>query len=317
MQQVDALINELSKLLKKTELDKSDPFIEYNLDGQNKELLRNLNSDKAWATVPDLNSYFLTTILIDYPELVVNYRRTITTLLSTGLGKSVVSQDLVMRYIRLASSLKIDIFDGQDNDFLKTVVKKFSKAPDSEIYKYLFTEVQPEILVENHEDELFEPGTNSIDLNRFINTSVGNYYFILEVLENDAEDVFKTYGQLFKRKLDKLPSTLRSYLKGRFFPDIADDDPERQNEHAFIGYAHRFSSNPSVAEYYADAVAKILTAHVNDGFLKNHIGMAFAVALKPTDLRLKNLAMDVESPGILREVFHFLLGSFVSVNHPE
>ncbi len=316
-QQVDALINQLSDLPKKTEADKCNPLIEHNLDGQNKELLRSLNSDDAWADHPDLNEHFLTTIFQDYRELIVNYRQTITTLLSTGLVKEGISQDLVMRYIRLALRLEIDIFDGQDNDFLETAVKCFSKAPESEIYKYLFTEVQPEVLVKNHEDELFEPGQSSIDLNRFINTSVGNYYLILEVLESDAEDVFKSYAQFFKRRLSKLSNPLRSYLKGRFFRDISKDDPERQNEQAFIGYAHRFQANRSAAEYYADAVAKILTTHVKDRFLRAHIGMAFAVALKPTDSRLKHMAMGTGPDGVLREVFDFLLSLFVDVDHPE
>lgn len=316
-QQVDALIKQLSELPRTTVLDKQNPLIEYNLNGQNTVLLRSLNSDDTWAAHPDLNNHFLKIMLHDYPELVINYRKTITTLLSTGLTKAALSPDLAMLYIRLALNYKIDIFDGEDKEFLETAVKYFSKKPDSEIYKYLFREVQPELLVKNQENELFEPGQSSIDLNRFINTSVGNYYMLLEVLETDAEEVFKRYDELFKEKISKLSNPLRSYLKGRFFPDISEDDPERQSEQAFIGYAHRFRANPSAAEYYADVVVKILKMQVKDEFLTAHIGMAFAVALKPTDERLKHMPMNVEPDGILREVFHFLLRSFIDRDHPE
>jgi hypothetical protein len=293
-QQVDALITQLSNLPKKTEMDKHDPLIEYNYGGQNEELLRSLNSDDNWAAHADLNNRFLTKIL-EHPELIMNYRRTITTLLSTGLNKDAIPQFLVMRYVRLASSYERDIFDGHDNDFLEKVVKYFSGDVDSEVYKYLFTEVQPVVLVKSHEHELANPGQYSIDLNRFINTSVGNYYLLLATIESDAKNVFKHYHQFFLEALNELGNPLRSYLKGRFFHEISEDDSERQNEQAFIGYAHAFKANRPAAEYFADTVAKLLTKEVKDRFLVPHIGMTFAVALKPSDPRLSQMAMN--NPG--------------------
>lgn len=315
-QQVDALITQLANLSKKTEMDKYEPLIEYNHGGQNEELLRSLNSDDNWATHADLNNLFLTMIL-EHPELIMNYRRTITTLLSTGLNKDAIPQFLVMRYVRLASSYEVDIFDGHDNEFLETAVKYFSGDVDSEVYKYLFTEVQPVALVKSHEYELANPGQDSIDLNRFINTSIGNYYLLLETIESDAKNVFNHYHQFFLQALNELDNPLRSYLKGRFFPEISETDSERQNEQAFIGYAHAFKANRPAAEYFADAVAKLLTKEVKDRFLVSHIGMTFAVVLKPSDPRLNQMALNDQSDGVLREVFHFLLNSFIEMDHPE
>lgn len=315
-QQVDALITQLANLPKKTEMDKYDPLIEYNHGGQNEELLRSLNSDDNWAAHADLNNLFLTMIL-EHPELIMNYRRTITTLLSTGLNKDAIPQFLVMRYVRLASSYEVDIFDGHDNEFLETAVKYFSGDVDSEVYKYLFTEVQPVALVKRREHELANPGQDSIDLNRFINTSIGNYYLLLETIESDAKNVFNHYHQFFLQALNELDNPLRSYLKGRFFPEISETDSERQNEQAFIGYAHAFKANRPAAEYFADAVAKLLTKEVNDRFLVPHIGMTFAVVLTPSDPRLNQMALNDQSDGVLREVFHFLLNSFIEMDHPE
>jgi hypothetical protein len=308
---VDALISKLIELTEQSKIDKHDPFIEYNISGQNKELLTKLNTKAGWDTHAEKYSYFLNKI-ISSDKLLKRHREVVSKMLCMGLKCKSISTDLPMDYIKQIRKNGMDIFDYTDADLLEEYVACEHTNIHSEIFNFLFITIKPKELPTK--SRLVDPGHKDsyIRLEEFMNSSIGAYYEIIQIIEEKYQNIFNFYANNFLQGLESLSLSIREYLKGRFFESVPSDDLERKSLQAFIGYSHRYRIIKSDAEYYKEAVSKLLKSEINERVVVANCAAVLTVALSPSDGLMKDFEFDKSNNDLVDQIGPVLVDWFLN-----
>lgn len=230
-----------------------------SIEGQNKEFIKELAKDDIWRSQTAEIEYLLKKLIENSSHRDL-FEESIVKILVHGIDNDFISNDLAIEYVK-AKSYK-NKFSYLDKQLFNSLINN-NRGSVNELNEILLNSIE----VNELGYEMSRIGEHDlvwIELNDFINTSVGRYF---EVLKNNTGN---GYDEYIKEKIDDVQEiNLRDYLIGMFRPLYNDIDGSDFSENFFIGYSHnyRLHLNSLDITLFKDQVISLLNKDIDDGFI--------------------------------------------------
>ncbi|WP_142666046.1 hypothetical protein [Enterococcus faecalis] len=275
-------VKELLRKLKET-IGKDKTYLEENyfkpisIEGQKKELLKVFLEEKIWEANSSEVISFINGLVSD-KSLFSFYDDTVFNILTYGIENEFISDNCVCGIL-----MKMDI--GNDDisinlSKLMSKLVKMSEHEDDRIYEILFTKIEGENLSANSAIERDTDGT-FVDLNEFINTSLGRYVSVLK-------DIPKTiFFDIFRGKIlpfvENCHPPYKEYLIGSFLPSLTEDDLEDSTINRFLGFSHNFilSRTSNWVDYFEKNAEELFVSGYSDHYSINNLTLILISKIDP------------------------------------
>ena len=216
--------------------------------------------------------------LVSDKSLFSFYDDTVFNILTYGIENEFISDNCVCGIL-----MKMDI--GNDDisinlSKLMSKLVKMSEHEDDRIYEILFTKIEGENLSANSAIERDSDGT-FVDLNEFINTSLGRYVSVLK-------DIPKTiFFDIFRGKIlpfvENCHPPYKEYLIGSFLPSLTEDDLEDSTINRFLGFSHNFilSRTSNWVDYFEKNAEELFVSGYSDHYSINNLTLILISKIDP------------------------------------
>lgn len=278
--QVEILVDLLDKIPDWSNNKVEGNFLkEQSIEGQNKEIIRNLNTLENWKENASYNEKFLEK-LINKPVLLSKLTPSIVSMIDTAMENKYIDTriaELFVEKLELKDTKKISY---EEKQILQALVKRISDK-DNMIFRVLFEDIKPHLL-STKSIFLNKDKSKFIELNDFINTDLGKYYSIIEEIN---EDILEYYVKTFLNEINLLQMPYREYLIGRNINYYMKNSTVFPTQNMFIGYCHRYvSREEEIMDLFAETAVSLLeNEEFSDNFCMNNIISIMLYKICPTN----------------------------------
>lgn len=276
-------------------------FKPISIEGQKKELLKVFLEEKIWEANSSEVISFINGLVSDKP-LFNFYEDTVFSILTYGIENEFISDSCVCEIL-----IKMDIANDDLSINLSKLMSKLvkmSEHEDDKIYEILFTKIEGENLSTNSSIEGDSDGT-FVDLNEFINTSLGRYVSVLK-------DIPKTiFSDIFMGKIlpfiENCHPPYKEYLKGSFLPDYTENHLEESTVNRFLGFSHNYilGYSNNWIDYFEKNVEEIFVNGYSDHYALNNLTLVLIAKTNPLIRKFDGNTSQKYKEQILVNMFRF------------
>ncbi|HGF7570156.1 TPA: hypothetical protein ACF39L_002674 [Enterococcus hirae] len=281
--QVGILIDLLDKIPDWSDSKVEEDFLkEQSIEGQNKEIIRILNTSENWEENARYNEKFIEE-LINNPVLCSKLTPSIVSMINTAMENKYIDTRIAESFVEKLEFKDTKKINYEEKQILQALVKKISDK-DNMIFRVLFEDIKPHLL-STKSIFLNKDRSKFIELNDFINTDLGKYYSIIEEIN---EDILEYYMETFLKEIDLLQPPFREYLIGRNIKYYIKKSEIIPTQNMFIGYCHRYIlREEGIMDFFAEIAALLLEdEEFSDNFCMNNIISIMLYKIYPSDNKI-------------------------------
>lgn len=285
-------------------------FKPINIEGQKKELVRAFSENESWLEDSSKVISFIKGLVND--KLLFNvYEDAIFSMLTYGFENKYIDASCVCEIL-----IEMDIGNHDLSINLSKLISKLvkiSEHSDDEIYHILFSKIKGENLSIESAIARETDGT-FVDLNEFINTSLGRYVSVLK-------DIPKTiFSDILMEKIlpfiENCHPPHKEYLKGSFLPDFTKNYFGESTVNRFLGFSHNYilgySSN--WIDYFEKNAEEIFVKGYSDHYAASNLTLVLIAKTNPLIKKFDGKTSQKYKEQILVNMFRFYKESTDTAN---
>lgn len=309
-EQVDVLINLLMDTLNKKSEYTDNIFNEISKEGQIKEILKIFNTTDNWTTYPEFASSFLYK-LISSDDLRDSYQQVIIEMIDYSLLNHYADDHNAIKYLEFQNYRNSNELNYLDSKLLSTIVEYARDDSSHPVYSIIFNDISPKELSTNSIFLNSEKQNSFIDLNDFINTSLGRYYSVVDKVPENL--IINYFLNEFNNGIEDCVPEFRDYLKGKFYKFFKTKPEELNNINSFVGFSHNYKLGLKSEEnaLFSAAVKRIFISDISDNFIIDNL---VSVLVTEVDPFKENYNENLSNPNYKNRLFMSMLELYFSTD---